>query len=146
MEWSLWMQQDGAFGLNATRTDRHLGGFLAQEFAGAVDSGFMANFCPCGCGARVGFAKKGAARAALSMDKALANLHEVLRDIESDPELSGDTAFEDLPEFVRNGERIRGWLLDHIHGDARPGVTPDMLAIKRVKDEWVEAGNAFFAL
>jgi hypothetical protein len=32
---------------------------------------------------------------------------------------------------VANGEQIRRWLLDHVHGDARPGVTPEVLTLTR---------------
>jgi len=106
----------------------------------------MADRCPCGCGTRVGLLKKGAAKATQTMDEALAALHEVIRDLDTDPELRAE--FEDseaLRSFEQGGKQIRSWLLDHLHGTARPGQTPDLLAIKRAMDNWLATGNAFFA-
>ena len=79
------------------------------------------------------------------MDEGLSGLREVLRDIDSEPELRTDDGFTDLRKFAQSGEQIRGWLVTNIHGGARPGVTPDLLSVKRAMDEWISTGNAFFA-
>ncbi len=80
------------------------------------------------------------------MNEGLAVFHEVLHDLESDPDLEADDrGVGELRSLQETGERIRGWLLDHVHGRARPSTTPDLLALKRLMDEWIAAGNAFFA-
>lgn len=60
----------------------------------------------------------------------------VQRAIESG--VSGRDAAE-IHTFVESGDRIRGWLLEHVHHEASSTTTPDLLELKRAMDVWADA-------
>jgi hypothetical protein len=45
----------------------------------------------------------------------------------------------ELVKFLQSGERIRGWFLDHVHQQTRPGETPDLLQLKQMMADWGDA-------
>lgn len=101
----------------------------------------MASSCPCGCGRKVAFSVKGSAIGARNMDVMLTEVEPFVEELLAAMELSGDQAGQ-LRNFLEKGQRIRGWFLDHVHKQARPGVTPDVLSLKRMMDEWGRYANS----
>lgn len=85
--------------------------------------------CPCSCGRRVGFTVKGAVVGVRAMDDLIAT---VTGHIQRELAASGDSAPpEEVGEFVEVGRRLGQMFLDHVHKPARPGQTPDLLALNR---------------
>jgi hypothetical protein len=96
--------------------------------------------CPCGCGREVGFFKQGSGRAVQVMDQRLAALRDLLRTIDAQP--IREQRRDELRAFEQHGQNIRAWFLANIHGHSRPGVTPDLVAIKRAMDAWTDRADA----
>jgi hypothetical protein len=89
--------------------------------------------CPCGCNARVSFRRRGAAAQYLTVTETFVWLREFdyqVRDVGFPDEINS------LPEFIRRGEMIAFYLLEHLHGQARAGVHPDLLELGREIDAW----------
>jgi hypothetical protein len=92
----------------------------------------MAQSCPCGCGRKVGWSKKGPAKvypdvvtlawvAGPAMDWIIATDRPELADW---PELQVKTSGS------RTGAaNVQRWLLEHLHGEARPNQTPDLMEL-----------------
>lgn len=96
----------------------------------------MATPCPCGCGRRVGFSTKGAAVGVRFMETILETITPV---IESEIHWEDPAEEREALKFLSTGKQIRQWFLDHVHKVARPGTTPDLLALKRMLDQYQEA-------
>jgi len=45
----------------------------------------------------------------------------------------------ELRTTIADGEQIRRWFVDRVHGDARPGVTPDVVTLTRRMTEFAAA-------
>src|SRR4051794_14184232 len=101
----------------------------------------MAQACPCGCGRNVKFGKSGAAKGVVRADAMIVVAKPAVDAIRQ----SNALASRDMAEVERslaNLERTRLQLLDHVHGEARPGTTPDLLALHRTLNsmqEWTLA-------
>ena len=105
----------------------------------------MASLCPCGCGRKVGFATKAAAVGVHNMDEMLAVVTPALEARLADAAIDEDAAAE-LRRSLEGGQEIRGWLLAHVHKEAVPGVTPDLLKLKRAFDRWAENARSLAAV
>jgi hypothetical protein len=90
----------------------------------------MATVCPCGCGRKIGFSRRGAAAGLERVDGILEDVTPVverqLAREDVDPE--GQTAAR---EFLANGHRLRAWFLEHCHGEANPYSTPNLMKLSR---------------
>ncbi len=88
----------------------------------------MAGICPCGCGRRLGFNKGGAAKGysgcTTILDSATPLVFQIMQQVD---ERDG----AELARTLENVARLRGSFLEHLHGEARPGRTPDLLALGR---------------
>jgi hypothetical protein len=102
----------------------------------------MVEICPCGCGREVGFFKQGSARAVREIDQRLAALEALRRAIDAHPVRADRQRVDDLRSREHHGQLIRARFLDHVHGEARPGITPDLVTIKRAMDTWARAADA----
>ena len=94
----------------------------------------MATLCPCGCGRKVRQSTKRAAVGVRNMDTMLSMARPAI-------EKAARGAFDadatvELVKFIQRGERIRGWFLDHVHKQMRPGETPDLLQLEQMMAEW----------
>lgn len=94
--------------------------------------------CPCDCGRPVPFMKGGAAKTYRAVTAVLAELTALfdealptVRDAADRAKLA--VAFE---ETVADGEELQRVLLEHLHKEAAPGKTPDLLAISRAYRAW----------
>lgn len=86
--------------------------------------------CPC-CGQAVrgphkGNAALGAGLVRRLIDEAVKPTHARLVPVVNEATRS------EMAVFVADGERLYGQLLDHVHGRARPGTTPDMREMTRL--------------
>jgi hypothetical protein len=95
-------------------------------FGTSAEEGAMATVCPCGCGRKARFSTQSSVVGAVRMEAMLAVISAL---VEHTPSANART-------IVANGEQIRGWFLDHVHGDARPGATPDVQTLGRRMDEF----------
>ena len=90
----------------------------------------MATVCPCGCWRRIEFSTHVPAVGVVRMDAMLAVVRPFV-----EPGVAGAggdaVTAAGLRTTVANGEQIRRWFLEHVHGDARAGVTPDVLTLTR---------------
>jgi hypothetical protein len=86
--------------------------------------------CPCGCGKRVGWSpqKKGAASSYVELSSTLSFVAPILHDsLRMDDPPSDER--QETERFLANGNQMRQWLIDHVHGTAAPGRTPDLLEL-----------------
>jgi hypothetical protein len=83
----------------------------------------MPTGCPCGCGRKIEIATRDFAVGVVRADALLAIARRVLQrgSPERDPAMIAQ-----FRTLVADGERIRGWFLEHVHGEAQPDVTPDL--------------------
>ena len=90
--------------------------------------------CPCDCGRKVPFGKGGAAAAFRNVvlvsnacsDAARANISKHPVEVQ-----------ESLRTTVDEGDTVLlGQLLEHLHGEARPGQTLDLMAIQKAMKNW----------
>lgn len=89
--------------------------------------------CPCRCGRRVPWLKRGAARQYPAVLEGMRTLREILVDAQANGvDVSG------LQECLQQGDRIRSDLLAHLHKQAKPGSHPDLLALSRSLSAWNE--------
>lgn len=102
----------------------------------------MAQTCPCGCGRRVGWTKKGAAAGYVRVTAIITEGPEIIDAACEYAAKAGEQIDPaDVAEMRRglvNAERVRGWLVEHLHGQARPGTTPDLLALSHTLDAFDE--------
>jgi hypothetical protein len=77
--------------------------------------------------------KGGAAKGAQAAMEMLSLVGPRLEAEMADPTLPPGAA-EEIATFLANGRQIEQWLLDHVHGVAGPGVTPDLMNLKRGLD------------
>ena len=85
------------------------------------------NTCPCGCGQRLGslqIGKRGAAKGAAEAGRFLTMLASRIEvsALSTDDRREYEIAIADLG-------RIRSCFLEHVHGQARPGKTPDVMEL-----------------
>lgn len=84
--------------------------------------------CPCGCGRKVGFTKKGSAKAYPEAIEAAA----FYQDVEASPwvqEGADPQTRSRLLAAAASASRLPGYFLEHLHGTARPGSTPDVMTL-----------------
>lgn len=99
----------------------------------------MANPCPCGCGRRVGWTKTGPAKAYPSVVMMRAELEPYYDWVLSNsppPDAPGAgewTAYQaEMRKFCGMAlPQMQRWFEEHLHGQARPGSTPDLLALAK---------------
>lgn len=83
--------------------------------------------CPCGCGRKLGWGphKKGAAVGYVEISELLAFVTPMVEDSlrldNPTPQNRSETE-----RFLANGAQLKRWLLEHVHGTATPGRTPDL--------------------
>lgn len=100
--------------------------------------------CPCGCGRRFGafsVVKKGAAIKWTEIAFAVPTFQEATNRLitAAGDQISERDRAEVLRAFGRHRE-ISGYLLDHMHGSAAPGRTPDLQALRAMTDGWIRWG------
>ena len=83
--------------------------------------GVASETCPCGCGRRVGFNKRGAAKGYFGCTTMLHNATPVVFEMMKSVD-ERDAA--ELGRTLENIDRIRGSFLRHVHGEAAQGRTP----------------------
>ena len=98
----------------------------------------MAMVCPCGCWRKLDGSTHVPAVAVVRMDAMLAVVRPALVRAAIGARLDAATA-ADARGTVADGEQIRRWFLDHVHRDARPAVTPDVVTLTRRMDEFAAA-------
>lgn len=101
--------------------------------------------CPCGCGRRVGRGKRGFAKGLVSVLEMRDHLAPAIDACLADAGVAEDRRVELINTRVA-GEQLSGWLLEHVHGVARPDRTPNGLELVRLKDVWFRAAMAAVAL
>jgi hypothetical protein len=77
--------------------------------------------------------KGGAANGARLMMGHLEVVAPDLRQALRDPSV-GAAARQETERFLQNADQLLQWFLEHVHGEARPGRTPDLLTLKRGLD------------
>lgn len=82
--------------------------------------------CPCGCGDKVRFGKRGAAKAFSTMEDGIAMLDNFMGEL-----LEGGVDGDVVLVLGERGERIANQLADHLHGDAQPSTHPNLLQLHR---------------
>lgn len=96
--------------------------------------GEVARTCPCGCEARIRRGVRGAA-VGLERYRSLAPIAEMVTDAALSTNLHADDRV-----FVENlrklGPMIERSLLEHLHGEASPAKTPNMLQIYKAQKAW----------
>lgn len=99
----------------------------------------MAGICPCGCGRRLGFNKSGAAKAYNGCTTIIDNATPLVAEIKHHvSERDG----AELAQVLVDANAVRAAFLEHLHGEARPGRTPDLLALAQTYKSlagWYEA-------
>ncbi|MDQ3573396.1 MAG: hypothetical protein M3404_00480 [Actinomycetota bacterium] len=88
---------------------------------------------------------KGAAAGVRNMDVMLAEVTPAIEKALTDVQLEADMAAE-FRKFLESGKRIRCWFLEHVHKQAQPGATPDLLNLKRAMDGWAKAALTLAAI
>jgi hypothetical protein len=109
----------------------------------------MGKTCPCGCGRKLRFGTSGAAAAYV----------RILADIDAAAPAFAWAVEAELPDepdwpktkrsilAVRErGEHLEGWLLARAHGIALPGVTPNLIELRRMMKEYEKASRALVSL
>lgn len=87
--------------------------------------------CPCNCGRKVSFNRRGAATGytrVMGMLNQFGAIADGIRGDGGDP--SGFLATRD------EGEKIAKLILDHVHKVARPGIHPHLLDLAKATDRW----------
>ena len=98
----------------------------------------MATVCPCGCWRKIDSSTHGAAVGVVRMDAMLAVVRPAAgRGLPAEP--SDGARAAELRTTIADGEQIRRWFVDRVHGDARPGVTPDVVTLTRRMTEFAAA-------
>ena len=98
------------------------------------------NTCPCGCGKRLGalqIGKRGAAKGAAETSQFLTMLASRI-----DISVLSSVDRREYEVAVADLGRIRDCFLEHVHGQARPGKTPDVLELAQQLSAF-RAGFAF---
>jgi hypothetical protein len=85
--------------------------------------------------------KRGAATGAQLTGDVVGDLGPVIEQSLGDPDLEAHSR-EELTHFLDSGRRLKQWFLEHDHGTARPGVTPDMLQLKKGLDTYMPGALA----
>jgi hypothetical protein len=98
----------------------------------------MRRQCPDGCGRQLPRRRNGAANRFELIDETVLFFDQSATAQRVSARLDPSDVSE-FDHFVANGHRIRSWFLDHLHGEARPGTTPDLLALKRMLDAHMAA-------
>lgn len=88
--------------------------------------GMSTKRCPCGCGRKVGLTKRGAASALQRVDELRAIATPMVSAMARSAAVSAEERAENQ-KLLTNMDAMRGWLIEHIHGSARPGATPNLL-------------------
>ena len=90
----------------------------------------MAQPCPCGCGQRLGFTRRGAAagyRRAAAVEARLSTaVPAAVRQLQMPPDEAASAQ-----RLVMDAGAVRLELLMHCHGTANPGSTNDLLTLSR---------------
>ena len=91
----------------------------------------MASFCPCGCGAKLGFTDRGIAKQAVYIDERLGALQ-----LFADASVSAGGAPDNIQAFMDEGRQHHADLIDVVHGaDAR-------LVDRQRMHQWIKAADA----
>ena len=80
---------------------------------------------------------KGFAKAVLRLDQGGAMWKELSDRYVAEVEVGADS-LQLIERHNNDLEGIRGYLLDHIHGEATPTATPDGMALNNAVNEWEE--------
>lgn len=95
----------------------------------------MATKCPCGCGDKVPFGKGGAAKGYLRFVQAREVADPIFAEYLSDPTVDEDT-HELIGQWRDIGRGLEHCYLAHLHREASPDKTPDLLTVHRSQQEW----------
>lgn len=100
--------------------------------------------CPCGCGRKVGFTKKGSAKAYPEAVEAA----EMYRDAESSQwvnEVADPLLRRRILAAAVTAARLPDYFLEHLHGTARAGSTPDVMTLAKQLHENRQLANEIAA-
>lgn len=95
----------------------------------------MATRCPCGCGVKVPFGKGGAAKGYARFCETREVAEPIFEEYLRDPKVEGDT-HELIGQWRDIGKGLEYCYLAHLHREAAPGTTPDLLTVHRSHQEW----------
>lgn len=84
--------------------------------------------CPCGCGHKLGFTKKGSAKVYPEAVEAAAFYREA-RDSAWLHEDADPVLRQRVLAAASSAEQMPAMLLEHLHGTARAGQTPDLMTL-----------------
>ena len=98
--------------------------------------------CPC-CGGKVRFGLSGTAERARALSEVVEHRLDPAIDAARQNDLIPIDRFLD---FRTQGEQIYEGYIDHIHGRAKAGVTPDVMALNHACSLWVAACDEFSTL
>lgn len=94
----------------------------------------MAQTCPCGCGRRVGWTKKGPAKLYPQITDLVVACTPAMNWVITNDVAAPGWQHEqtEARKLKVNCEQVRHWLLDHIHGQADPRTTPNLMQLNEV--------------